>query len=153
MTLMRVREVTTTEDLQEVKKLFLAYSQSLEISLCFQNFEQELATLPGAYSPPRGCLLLADSNAGCVALRPLSDGVCEMKRLFVSPDFRGAGLGRILTQAVLEKGRTLGYQSIRLDTLPSMTKAIELYKSLGFFEIEPYCENPVPGALFLECKL
>jgi len=152
----RIRDVSSDADLQEIRRLFVAYANSLGISLCFQNFDQELAGLPGAYAPPQGGLLLAEFDGlagGCVALRPLQNQVCEMKRLFVSPEFRGTGAGRALALAVMDKARSLGYSSIRLDTLPSMTKAIELYKEFGFTPIEPYCENPVPGALFLECKL
>src|SRR4051794_24576831 len=104
---MQVHEVITPDDVLKVKDLFQAYAGTLGISLCFQNFDQELATLPGAYSPPAGCLLLAESNAGCVALRPLSEGACEMKRLYVSPEYRGTGLGRILTLAIIEKARAI----------------------------------------------
>jgi putative acetyltransferase len=153
---MLIRDATSDADLQEIKRLFLAYAGSLEISLCFQNFEQELAGLPGAYAAPKGCLLLAEFDSvagGCVALRPLQNQACEMKRLFLAPEFRGTGTGRALVIAVMNKARSIGYASIRLDTLPSMSKAIELYKELGFTPIEPYYENPVPGALFLECKL
>jgi putative acetyltransferase len=156
MTPMRLREATSDADLQEIRRLFLTYAGSLGISLCFQNFEQELAGLPGAYSPPNGCLLLADFGGvagGCVGLRPLQNQACEMKRLFVAPEFRGSGAGRALVLAVMDKARSLRYTSFCLDTLPMMMKAIELYKQLGFTPIEPYYENPVPGALFLECKL
>jgi ribosomal protein S18 acetylase RimI-like enzyme len=153
---MRIREVSSQSDLNEAKRLFVAYAESLGIGLCFQNFHRELAELPGAYSPPAGCLLLADFDGvvgGCVALRPLQNQTCEMKRLYLAPEFRGTGAGRALSIAVLEKAKSLGYAAIRLDTLPSMMNAIELYRSLGFQQIEPYYENPVPGALFLECKL
>jgi len=153
---LRIREATSAEDLAAVHRLFLAYANSLGISLCFQNFEQELAGLPGAYAPPAGCLLLAEFDGvagGCVALRPLRNQVSEMKRLFVSPEFRGSGAGRILAHSIIAKAKSLGYQAIRLDTLPSMSAAIKMYESLGFQPIEPYYENPVPGAMFLECKL
>jgi putative acetyltransferase len=151
-----IRSVESAADLGTVKQLFIAYSESLGISLCFQNFDQELSGLPGAYAPPAGCLMLAEFNGragGCVALRPLGYGVCEMKRLYVTPELRGSGAGRALVVAVMERARSIGYTAMRLDTLPSMERAIELYRSLAFREIEPYCENPVPGALFLECKL
>ncbi len=144
------------EDLAEVHRLFLAYAKSLGISLCFQNFDQELAGLPGAYAPPDGCLLLGEFDGfagGCVALRPLKNQVCEMKRLFLSPGYRGNGAGRMLVLAIMAKAKLLGYSTIRLDTLPSMAAAIQMYESLAFQRIEPYYDNPVPGALFLECKL
>ncbi len=156
MASLRIREATTREDLDAIHRLFLAYAKSLGISLRFQNFEQELAGLPGANAPPAGCLLLAEFDGfpgGCVALRPLQNLACEMKRLFISPDYRGTGAGRMLVMAIMAKAKLLGYATIRLDTLPSMAAAIQMYESLGFQPIEPYYENPVPGALFLECKL
>ena len=156
MASLRIREATSPDDLAEVRRLFLAYAKSLGISLCFQNFDQELAGLPGTYAPPLGCLFLAEFDGiagGCVALRPLQNETCEMKRLFVSPDNRGTGAGRLLALTVVAKAKALGYRAIRLDTVPSMAAAIQIYESLGFQSIEPYCENPVPGALFLECKL
>jgi putative acetyltransferase len=153
---MRIREATSENDLREVKRLFLAYEKSLGISLCFQNFEQEVASLPGAYAPPRGCLLLAemdDGFGGCVAVRALQGRTCEMKRLYVEPAFRGTGAGRGLVMAAMDMAKVLGYSAMRLDTLPSMTNAVKLYFSFGFEPIEAYYNNPVPGALFLECKL
>jgi putative acetyltransferase len=153
---LRIRDVESTEDLRELKRLFVAYSESLGISLCFQNFQQELECLPGAYAPPFGCLLLAEFDGqagGCIALRRLADGICEMKRLYVAPGYRGTGSGRALVGALMDRAKTIGYRAVRLDTLPSMQNAIALYRSLGFKEIAPYCENPVPGALFLECRI
>ena len=143
--------------LSEARKLFIEYSEWLGLDLCFQNFERELAELPGRYAPPDGRLLLALSNeqiAGCVGLRKLDDGVCEMKRLYVKPEFRGQGLGKALTVRLIEEARRAGYGAMRLDTLPAqMDGAVKLYRFLGFREIEPYYHNPVEGALFLELTL
>ena len=139
-----------------VRQLFLEYAASLEISLCFQNFEQELATMPGKYAPPRGRLLLAceaDQPAGCIALRPLETDVCEMKRLFVRPAWRCQGLGRRLTIAIIAAADEMGYRQIKLDTLSSMTAAISLYHSLGFRRIPAYYVNPSENAVFMELQL
>lgn len=153
---MDVSEAGSAPDIERVKDLFREYEQSLDVSLCFQGFEQELACLPGAYAPPRGRLLLALDNgrpAGCVALKPLGDSACEMKRLYVRPEFRGRRVGRRLAEAIITEARAIGYGRMRLDTLPSMTEAIAMYRSLGFAEIAPYYANPVPGALFMELAL
>lgn len=143
--------------LEAVRALFLDYAQSLGFSLCFQGFDEELRTLPGMYAPPRGRLLLAmegDAPAGCVGLHEWNAQIAEMKRLYVRPAFRGRGLGRILTDAALADARALGYRSIRLDTIPTlMQPAIALYRELGFREIPPYRDNPIPGALYLELHL
>ena len=139
-----------------VRKLFLAYEASLETDLCFQNFNEELAELPGGYAPPDGRLLYSvqeGRSAGCVAVRKLSGEVCEMKRLYVEPDFRRTGLGRILAEAAIREARGIGYGLIRLDTLPSMSNAQGLYRDLGFYPIAPYNDNPVPGAVFMELVL
>jgi ribosomal protein S18 acetylase RimI-like enzyme len=142
--------------LSAVRGLFEEYSQVVGVKLCFQNFTEELATLPGDYRPPSGALLAAvieGEAVGCVALHGWSGDTAEMKRLFVRPPVRGSGVGRDLAVAVIERPRCAGYVRLRLDTLPSMQAAITLYRSLGFVEISPYRENPVPGSLFLELEL
>ena len=148
--------VETAEELAAVGGLFREYADSLGIDLSFQDFEAECANLPGDYAPPGGRLLLAACGsqlAGCVALRRLSAGTCEMKRLYVRPAFRGKGIGRSLAAAVIDEARKIGYLSMRLDTLASMTEANALYRSLGFRPISPYRHNPIPDALFLELEL
>ncbi|HEY3928501.1 MAG TPA: GNAT family N-acetyltransferase [Candidatus Koribacter sp.] len=145
------------EDLSLVRELFLEYARSLNFDLSFQHFDEELSTLPGKYSRPRGCILLAYSGgqpAGCIALRPFDATRCEMKRLFVRPAFRGLHLGDALIARFLHEARQGGYRSVLLDTVqPLMSTAIAMYKRLGFREIPPYCRNPVAGALFLELEL
>jgi putative acetyltransferase len=153
---MRIDPARTPGDIEEARRLFREYETSLGIDLCFQNFEQELAELPGKYAPPGGALLLARGGggiAGCVALRPLEEEICEMKRLYVRDAFRGLGVGRLLAEEIIARARRLGYRKMRLDTLPSMRRAIPLYRSLGFTDIPPYTTNPVEGVLFLEKEL
>jgi ribosomal protein S18 acetylase RimI-like enzyme len=148
-----ILQVVDGESLQAARELFLEYAQSLDFSLCFQQFGTELRELPGSYALPAGRLLLAyhrPEPAGCVALRPLRENLCEMKRLWVRPHFRQTGLGRSLALAVIDEARRCGYAGIRLDTVPSMKSAITLYHSLGFRETSPYTPNPVPGAIFMQ---
>lgn len=147
-----IRCATIPLDLPLVRTLFQEYAEGLGIDLCFQDFENELARLPGKYAPPQGRLLIAWRGAdalGCVALRPVSADACEMKRLYVRPAARGEQLGRRLAERICEEARGAGYRRICLDTLPTMTAAIRLYGSLGFEPIDAYVFNPVPGALFL----
>jgi ribosomal protein S18 acetylase RimI-like enzyme len=145
----------SVEHVPVVRALFEEYAAALGVDLAFQDFERELAELPGEYAPPGGRLLLAlgPEPAGCVALRPYEPGVCEMKRLYVRPEHRGSGLGRLLAEAIIAAGREAGYERMRLDTLPSMAAARELYRSLGFVEIEAYRFNPVHGTTYFERAL
>jgi len=144
------------DHLPAVRVLFREYADSLDIDLCFQSFDEELAGLPGKYAPPAGRLLLAmaaEKPAGCVALRPIAKGICEMKRLYVRPEFRAQKAGRALAGAVIDAAKEISYERMRLDTLSSMHTAIALYESLGFVRIPPYYDNPSDLALFFELKL
>jgi GNAT superfamily N-acetyltransferase len=150
-------QATLPEHIGEARSLFLEYGRSLGFSLCFQSFDQELKDLPGAYAPPSGRLLIARNRshaAGCIALRNLEAGICEMKRLYVRPDDRGQGLGRMLVERLIAEARMIGYERMRLDTIASsMPDAIALYRRMGFVEILPYSAIPVEGALWMELLL
>jgi len=141
----------------QARELFLEYAHSLGVNLCFQDFEQELAALPGHYAPPHGRLLLAEYEgqpAGCVALHEWEPGICEMKRLYLRSSFRGKGLGRAIAETIIAEARNFGYQRMRLDTIePLMKDAVEMYRKLGFREIAPYRANPIPGAMYMELQL
>jgi carbonic anhydrase len=160
-----ITEAQSASQIAQARELMLEYAQSLGISLSFQNFEEEMATLPGAYALPEGCLLLARVNAevnneadgelaGCVALRKFEPGICEMKRLYIRPRFRGLGLGKKLALGIIAKARTLGYKRMRLDTIePLMKDAVGLYLRLGFHEIPAYRVNPMPQTRYMELDL
>jgi putative acetyltransferase len=141
----------------QARELFVEYAKSLGFSLCFQNFDAELAALPGDYAPPDGRLLLAKYEGqlvGCVALHKLGDDICEMKRLYLRPKFRGKGLGRALGEEIIAEAREIGYRTMRLDTVePVMKDAVAMYRQFGFKEVPPYCANPIAGAMYMELKL
>ena len=139
-----------------VKALFMEYANTLGFDLSFQNFNTELAELPGEYSEPSGCILIARIDSaivGCVALRDLGSMVCEMKRLYVQPAFRGEGVGRQLAKSIIAEARSRGYREMKLDTVASMNQAIQLYNSLGFKQTAPYRHNPIQGAVFMQLEL
>jgi putative acetyltransferase len=150
-------QAESAQQIAAVRELFLEYAQSLGFSLCFQSFDQELAELPGDYAPPAGRLQLATFEgqpAGCVALHKLDSDVCEMKRLYVRPHFRGKGLGKALAERIINEARQIGYKKLRLDTVePVMRAAVVMYRTLGFREIAPYRPNPIEGALYMELEL
>jgi ribosomal protein S18 acetylase RimI-like enzyme len=151
-----IREVQTGGDVEQVRRLFVEYQAALGVDLCFQGFEEELATLPGNYSRPGGRLLLAVDGAailGGIGLRALRGSDCEMKRLYVRPEGRGRGLGRMLAEAVIGEARQAGYHRILLDTLSAMKEAQALYRSLGFKEIAPYYSNPIEGTSYMALSL
>lgn len=152
---MTIIAAATADQFSAARTLFREYADALDVSLCFQGFEKELTTLETVYAPPRGALLLienGDAFEGCVGLRPLGDE-CEMKRLYVRPELRGAGWGRRLTEAVADRARALGYRRLYLDTLPSMAAARALYADMGFVETAPYYMNPVKGAVYMVVEL
>ncbi|GIM46963.1 acetyltransferase CD1211 [Collibacillus ludicampi] len=153
---LNILSAESKEQLEHIRKLFLEYASSLVFDLSFQDFERELADLPGQYSPPNGRLLLAvvsEKLAGCVALRKITEHDCEMKRLYVRPEYRGQDIGKQLVFAIIEEARKIGYSRMLLDTVPSMKSAIKLYRSLGFKSIEPYRYNPIEGAMYLALDL
>jgi putative acetyltransferase len=149
-------QATSAADIGIARDLFREYQLDIGIDLCFQNFNEELATLPGAYAPPEGRLFICfvgEIPGGCVALRKIDERTCEMKRMFVRSELRGHHIGRLLAERVIQDARTIGYQTMRLDTLPAMKEAIALYRSLGFVPTEAYRLNPHPGALYMERPL
>lgn len=153
---MQILEAHFTEHLPAIRELFLEYANAIAVDLCFQSFDRELRELPGRYAPSEGRLLLAldgTKAAGCVASRKIGDGICEMKRLYVRPTFRGKGLGRALAGEIIAAAKKTGYERMRLNTLGSMKEAIALYHSLGFQRVPPYYDNPNACAVFMELKL
>lgn len=154
---MTIKQAATAEEFEVVRELFREYEAWLGLSLCFQGFEEELATLPGKYAPPEGRLYLAsvgEEPAGCIALRSLGDGICEMKRLYLRENARGLGLGRRLIEQVIADAREIGYRKMRLDTYPpKMGKAVSLYEAHGFHPIDAYYDNPHGDTLFMELDL
>ena len=154
--MVEISAAESKSDWATARGLFEEYAASLGFDLSFQDFEREVASLPGDYSSPRGVILLAldgSTAAGCVALRPLAGETCEMKRLYVRPSHRGTGLGKRLADAILAEARARKYHRMRLDTVPGMEAAIALYRVLGFRDIDPYRANPIPGAIFMEREL
>lgn len=153
---LQIIPAASPEQMERIRSLFREYQAHIAVDLCFQSFEEELAGLPGKYAPPAGRLLLAyweGELAGCVAMRPLEEAICEMKRLFVRPQFHGKQIGWALAQRIVQEGKEAGYGQMRLDTLPIMGKAQGLYETLGFRDIAPYCANPVPGVRYMELVL
>jgi len=151
-----IEQATDRAALEDARRLFVEYAESLGFSLCFQGFDRELATLPGRYAPPRGRLLVArvdGAPAGCVAVRELEPGIGEMKRLYVRPAFRGTGLGRRLAERATAEAQAIGHRVLRLDTLPRMTTAIALYRKMGFREIAAYYDGAPPDAVCMEMPL
>jgi len=155
--MIEIIRVETPEQIEETRQIFREYEAWLNLDLCFQGFEQELADLPGKYAPPEGRLFLAVSAgrvAGSVALRKLEDGICEMKRLFVRDQFRGQKIGIGLLEKLISEAAEIGYRKLRLDTYPpKMGKAVQIYESYGFQQIEPYYHNPFGETLFMELEL
>ena len=146
----------TLEELEEVRNIFIEYSEFLQVDLCFQDFEKELQTLHQVYGPPQGCIILAKQNGqtlGCIALKPIAEGICEMKRLYVRPEARGMGLGRKLVEELMSFARKSAYVSMKLDTVSKLKEAISLYRSIGFTETPPYVYNPLSDVLYFELKL
>jgi len=154
--MINIIEATTKEHMDNARALFREYEEYLDVDICFQGFERELKELPGPYAPPGGCLLLAmegNRAVGCVAVRPLGNDMCEMKRLYVRPEFHGRGYGRLLVEEIIGRAENIGYRAMRLDTLSSLKQAMRLYESFGFRKIEPYYENPLADVVYWELDL
>ena len=146
----------TIDELDEVRDIFIEYADFLQVDLCFQDFEKELQTLHEVYFPPKGCIVLAKVDKlvmGCVALKPIGEGVCEMKRLYVRPQARGKGLGKLLVEELINFATNAGYKTMKLDTISSLKEAIKLYQSKGFLKTKPYVYNPLSDVLYFELTL
>ena len=156
VSMLKIFKARTKDHYEQMRELVVQYAAALGFNLEFQDFDREMSDLPGAYASPGGCMLLAKMNekfVGCVALRDLGDGTCEMKRLFVMPKYRGIKVGGRLAEAVIDRARQLGYKRMRLDTVASMEAANRLYASLGFYQIDAYCHNPLEQAMYYELEL
>lgn len=155
--IMQLHYITySPEELNEVKQIFIEYAEFLKVDLCFQGFEEELQTLHKVYNPPQGCIILAKEGKdvlGCIALKPIGDGVCEMKRLYVKPQTRGTGLGRTLVTELIRFAKESGYKTMKLDTLTTLESAIKLYRSMGFVTTNAYVYNPLNDVLYFELSL
>jgi ribosomal protein S18 acetylase RimI-like enzyme len=155
--LYEIIEARSKQEIDEIRSLFLEYANWLDFSLCFQGFDKELAELPGKYSPPDGRLYLAVSSgkyAGCIGMRKLEGSICEMKRLYVRPEFRGLGIGKLLIEKIIKDAKNTGYDKMRLDTIKEkMFNAVKLYEEQGFVEIDAYNDNPTPHTLYMELDL
>jgi len=154
---MKIIQAETSEQIESAREIFREYEKWLDLDLCFQGFEKELSELPGKYAPPDGLLWLAlddERVAGCIALRKIEGDICEMKRLFVRPDYRGSGVGKLLVQSLINEARKIGYAKMLLDTYPSkMGKAVEIYRSNGFVETTRYYDNPHENTIYMELSL
>ncbi len=151
-----IKKIATNQDLEDIKQLFREYQRFLQVDLCFQDFEKELVQLPAKYTEPEGAIFLAKVDgqpAGCVALWKLEEGICEMKRLYVKPEFQGLGLGKQLTEIIMEEAKNKGYKTMKLDTLKRLQAANYIYHTLGFAEIKPYNFNPEVDVVYFEKEL
>jgi GNAT superfamily N-acetyltransferase len=154
--LIEYRELTGNEKMDEVRQLCREYADSLDIDLCFQDFEQEMKDLPGKYTPPDGAIILVEvdkQTAGCIALKKIGEGIAEMKRLYIRDAYRGLGISKTLIEMIICKARQIGYSYLRLDTLSTMQRALKVYESFGFYEIGAYVYNPCESVHYMELKL
>lgn len=155
--MVKLIQAKSPEEIEAIKSLFIEYAESLNFSLCFQDFDKEIESLPGKYSLPHGSLILAEIEnefVGCIALKKIEDGICEMKRLYVKPSHRGKQIGKLLVEKIISDAKKIGYKSMRLDTIEGkMGEAISLYKKFGFRKIKSYYKNPEPHTLYMELLL
>jgi putative acetyltransferase len=154
--MLKLIDVETEEHLEIIRELFREYENFLGFHLCFQEFEKEMEGLPGKYAPPEGRLIIAEYDsevAGCIALKKIGEGICEMKRLYVRPKFRGKKIGRVLAEKIIAEAKAIGYKKMRLDTLKRLKEALSLYRSMGFREIGSYVFNPLEDVVYMERDL